>query len=127
MDSGFYIDALNGFPRAFVNFALDTIGTQGILDIMRGKENRKCSFRECVAYYDGTSIEYFFYEHKGSLSEEYRGKDKEEQWSPLWHIYKDSFDPTRTLSELSDEEIETRRENTGSSLQEFAKWYKSNK
>ena len=50
LDSGFYIEALNGFPRAFVNFALDTIGVQGILDIMRGKENRKCAFKECVAY-----------------------------------------------------------------------------
>ncbi|MBR2430187.1 hypothetical protein IKB17_01830, partial [bacterium] len=30
MDSGFWIDELNGFPRAFVNFALDTIGVEGI-------------------------------------------------------------------------------------------------
>lgn len=123
MDSGFYIDALNGFPRAFVNFALDTIGTQGILDMMRGKENRNCSFRECLAYYDGEKIEYFFYEHKGILAEEYRGEDKERQWSPLWHIYKDSFDTTKTLSELTDEEMDRRREVTGSSLQEFANWY----
>ena len=94
MDSGFYIDALNGFPRAFVNFALDTIGTQGILDIMRGKENRKCSFRECLAYYDGKKIEYFFYEYNVLLANEYRGKDNDRQWSPLWHIYKDSFDLT---------------------------------
>lgn len=126
MDSGFYIDALNGFPRAFVNFALDTIGTQGILDIMRGKENRKCSFKECVAYYDGKEIEYFFCEHKGTLAQEYRGEDKAQQWSPLWHIYKDSFDPTRTLSELTDEEMEKRRETSSSSLHEFAKWYVKN-
>ncbi len=125
LDSGFYIEALNGFPRAFVNFALDTIGTQGILDIMRGKENRNCSFKECVAYYDGKEIKYFFYEHKGTLAEDYRGKDNNKQWSPLWHIYKDAYDPTRTLSELSDEEIENRRKVTGSSLQEFANWYKN--
>ena len=70
-------------------------------------------------------IKYFFYEHKGTIAEEYRGNDNEKQWSPLWHIYKDSFDPTRTLSELSDEEIEKRREVSGSSLQEFANWYKN--
>lgn len=125
MDSGFYIEALNGFPRAFVNFALDTIGVQGILDIMRGKDNRKCSFKECVAYYDGKDIEYFFYEHKGNLAEEYRGEDKVNQWSPLWHIYKDSYYPEKTLSELTDEERKIRHNNTGSSLQEFAKWYKA--
>ena len=125
LDSGFYIEALNGFPRAFVNFALDTIGVQGILDIMKGKENRKCSFKECVAYYDGNKREYFFYEHKGTLAEEYRGQDNQKQWSPLWHIYKDSYDPSRTLSELSDSEIEQRRRVTGSSLQEFANWFKN--
>lgn len=127
MDSGFYIEALNGFPRAFVNFALDTLGINGILDAMRGKENRKCSFKECVAYYDGKNIKYFFYEHKGILADEYKGVDKKEQWSPLWHIYKDSFDLTKTLSELSEEEMIQRRKVTGSSLQEFAKWYKDNK
>lgn len=125
MDSGFYIEALNGFPRAFVNFALDTIGVQGILDIMRGKENRNCAFRECVAYYDGNNIEYFFYEHKGTLSQEYRGEDKANQWSALWHIYKDSYYPEKTLAELTDEEREIRHNNTGSSLQEFAKWYRN--
>ena len=61
---------------------------------------------------------------KGTVAEEYRGHDNEKQWSPLWHIYKDSFDPSRTLSELSDEEIDERRKVTGSSLQEFAKWFK---
>ncbi|MCG2718141.1 MAG: hypothetical protein L6408_04820, partial [Nanoarchaeota archaeon] len=29
IDAGFYIDELNGFPRAFVNFSLDTIGLEG--------------------------------------------------------------------------------------------------
>ncbi|MFH1290005.1 MAG: non-canonical purine NTP pyrophosphatase, partial [Nanoarchaeota archaeon] len=31
LDAGFYIPSLNGFPRAFVNFALETIGLEGIL------------------------------------------------------------------------------------------------
>ena len=34
LDCGFWIDELNGFPRAFVNFALDTIGITGILKLM---------------------------------------------------------------------------------------------
>lgn len=125
LDSGFYIEALNGFPRAFVNFALDTIGTQGILDLMKGKENRKCSFKECVAYYDGKDIKYFFWESKGMLAEEYRGEDSKNQWSPLWHIYKDSFNLNKTMSELTDEEREERSKVSGSSLEEFAKWFKN--
>ena len=38
LDSGFWIDELNGFPRAFVNFVLDTIGIEGILKLMEGKK-----------------------------------------------------------------------------------------
>ena len=54
MDCGFWIDELDGFPKAFVNFALDTIGIQGILKLMEGKENRDCRFTECLSYYDGS-------------------------------------------------------------------------
>lgn len=36
MDSGFFIEALNGFPRAFVNHTLETIGIKGILKLMAG-------------------------------------------------------------------------------------------
>ena len=39
-DSGFYIDSLNGFPRTFVNFAMDTIGVDGFLTLMKDKEDR---------------------------------------------------------------------------------------
>ena len=34
LDCGFWIDELNGFPKAFVNFALDSIGINGILKLM---------------------------------------------------------------------------------------------
>jgi len=51
IDAGFYIDSLNGFPRAFVNFTLDTIGIEGIVKLVDGKP-RDCEFRECLAYMD---------------------------------------------------------------------------
>ena len=44
LDCGFWIDELNGFPRAFVNYALDTLGLQGILKLMEDKNNRNCKF-----------------------------------------------------------------------------------
>ena len=46
LDCGFWIDELKGFPKAFVNFALDTIGIDGILKLMEEKENRDCRFTE---------------------------------------------------------------------------------
>lgn len=59
LDTDFRIDELNGFPRAFVNFSLDTIGIEGILKLMENKENRKCAFNECLAYHDGNEIHFF--------------------------------------------------------------------
>ncbi len=78
LDTGFFIEALNGFPRAFVNFSLDTIGIDGILKLMQGKENRKCKFEECLAYYDGKEVRYFYGKHPGNLATKMQGVDRME-------------------------------------------------
>ena len=92
LDTDFRIEELNGFPRAFVNFSLDTIGINGILKLMEGKENRKCAFNECLAYHDGKDIHYFYGKHPGNLSEEIQGLDRAEKWSDLWYIFKPQKD-----------------------------------
>lgn len=127
LDTGFFIDELNGFPRAFVNFSLDTIGIDGILKLMQGKENRKCEFKECLAYHDGNSIHYFYGKHPGNLSTKIQGINREEKWSDLWYIFKpEHFD--KTLAEMDTVEREERRKIDGSveALKVFAEWYKNN-
>ncbi len=126
MDADFYIDELNGFPKAFVNFALETIGIDGILKLMEYKENRKCAFRQCLAYYDGKEIKYFYGESKGTLSYEKRGIDTEEKWSDLWYIFiPNGFN--KTLAEMTKEERDNKNniDKSTSALEEFAKWYKN--
>ncbi len=88
MDAGFYVFSLNGFPRAFVNFALETIGIEGILRLVRGKD-RHCEFRECLAYIDDEiqKPQYFAGHFRGKLSEEPLGTLKEHAWSDLWRIF----------------------------------------
>ena len=128
LDTDFRIEELNGFPRAFVNFSLDTIGINGILKLMEGKENRKCAFNECLAYHDGENIHYFYGKHPGNLSEKIQGVDREEKWSDLWYIFKPKgFD--KTLAEMNKEERENRQKADGSvqAMQEFAKWYENQK
>ena len=123
MDAGFFVQELNGFPKAFVNFALDTIGIEGILKLMEGKSNRTCYFKECLAYYDGKEIKYFFGISPGSLSTEIRDNDAEQKWSDLWFIFiPQTFN--KTLAEMNEKERYERRKNDGSSsaLEEFAKW-----
>ena len=105
MDSGFWIDALNGFPKAFVNFSLDTIGIDGILKLMDGKENRSCRFVECLSYYDGKELHQFMGKHEGTIAEKILGQDTNKKWSDLWYIYKPKgYD--KTFAQMTDEELE---------------------
>ena len=127
LDCGFLIDELNGFPRAFVNYALDTIGINGILKLMEGKENRKCRFTECLSYYDGKEIHQFMGKHEGTIANEVLGKDSDKKWSDLWYIYK-PYGYDKTLAQMTDVERENRiRYESVDSMSVFAKWYKENK
>ena len=103
LDCGFWIDELNGFPRAFVNFSLDTIGIHGILKLMEGKENRKCKFTECLSYYDGNKVYQFMGEHPGYLSIEKLGNDTDKKWSDLWYIFI-PYGYDKTLAQMTDDE-----------------------
>lgn len=128
LDAGFFIDELNGFPRAYVNFALDTLGIEGILKLMEGIENRSCAFKECLAYYDGTNLLYFYGNHEGELSTEIKGIDNAKKWSDLWYIFKPhSYD--KTLAEMTDEERENRKrspQNTGA-MEELVDYHNKTK
>ena len=125
MDTGFWIDELEGFPKAFVNFALDTIGIKGILKLMEGKENRNCKFTECLSYYDGNKLHQFMGKHEGTLANKILGNDSSKKWSDLWYIYK-PYGYDKTLAQMSDEERDNRiKYKSIDSLEEFAKWYKN--
>jgi len=131
LDCGFFIDALEGFPKAFVNFALDTIGIDGILKLMEGKDKRSCRFTECLSYYDGEKLYQFDGKHDGTLSKEILGRDTNKKWSDLWYI----FIPVgyeKTLAQMTDEErlerdrkreLEENSFDSVSSMKVFAKWY----
>lgn len=134
LDCGFWIDELQGFPKAFVNFALDTIGIKGILKLMEDKENRDCRFTECLSYYDGNKLHQFMGKHEGNLSKEIIGIDTDKRWSDLWYI----FIPKgykKTLAQMTDEERDLRntekenneelKEYSISAMDEFVKWYKN--
>ena len=124
LDCGFWIDELEGFPKAFVNFALETIGLEGILKLMEGKENRKCRFTECLSYYDGKELHQFMGKHEGTLSKQVLGNDTNKKWSDLWYIFK-PCGYEKTLAEMTDEERANREKiNSIDSMQEFAKWYR---
>ena len=51
-DSGFVIEALNGFPGPYTKYVLATIGVDGLLKLMEGQPNRRCGFAACVGFAD---------------------------------------------------------------------------
>ena len=122
LDCGFWIDALNGFPRAFVNFALETVGLEGILKLMEGIENRSCRFTECLSYYDGKELHQFAGKHEGLIAPAILGLDTDEKWSDLWYIYiPKGYE--KTLAQMTQEERDSRvLYDSVDSMEEFAKW-----
>ncbi|MBN8193288.1 hypothetical protein JI667_14145 [Bacillus sp. NTK074B] len=123
LDSGFFIEALNGFPRAYVNHMLDTIGIEGILKLMSGVENRACEFKSCLAYYDGEELRFFESKSPGSIAEKRRGSDNENSWSDLWYI----FIPRhfhKTMAEFDKEAfLVYNRVKEASGMKKFGEWY----
>lgn len=128
LDTGFFIDALNGFPKTFVNFSLDTIGIEGILKLMEQQENRDCRFEECLAYYDGKEIRYFYGKHPGKVAYQPEGEARQEKWSDLWYIFQPNHFE-KTLAQMNQQEREERRKIDGSyeALKEFANWLEGEK
>ena len=128
LDAGFFIEELNGFPRAFVHFALDTLGIEGILKQMEGVDNRKCYFKECLAYYDGENFLYFYGNNEGTLSTSIRGNDTDKKWSDLWYIFI-PYGYDKTLAEMTDEERNSRIicEQHKSAMSELKDYYERTK
>lgn len=123
LDSGFFIQELKGFPRAYVNHALDTIGIEGILKLMEGVNNRYCEFKSCLAYYDGNTIKFFESKSPGRLSESIKGDDNEAKWSDLWHIFiPEKFQ--KTLAEFDENDFEYYNKiKEDSCIKKFGMWY----
>ncbi|MCA0987352.1 non-canonical purine NTP pyrophosphatase [Guptibacillus algicola] len=123
LDSGFFIFQLNGFPKAYVNHMLETIGIQGVIKLLSGEENRKSEFRSCLAYYDGEVMKFFESKAPGEISTEIKGKDNERKWSDLWYIFiPEHFE--KTLAEFSEDDFmqyHTIKED--SCMKKFGEWY----
>lgn len=126
MDAGFFIEELNGFPRAYVNHTLDTIGIEGILKLMEGKENRGCEFKECLAYYDGDIINFFEGVTKLKVSKKARGVDNKRNWSKLSYIV-EIEELKKTIAELDDiERDKYLNKKEQSCFKKFIDWYSDN-
>lgn len=58
-DTGFFIDALNGFPGPYAAYVLNTIGNSGVLKLMEGREDRTARFVTAIAFADENGVRVF--------------------------------------------------------------------
>lgn len=70
MDTGYYIEALNGFPGPFIKFVNEWLSADDYLNLMREKENRRrVTIRDCLAYcHPGGEPAIFCQTHRGELA-----------------------------------------------------------
>ena len=68
-DTGFYIDAYNGFPGVLAAPVIKQIKPRGLLNLMNGVSNRKAHFKSIATYLPADSIEplLFFGECYGEI------------------------------------------------------------
>lgn len=101
-DTGFFIDALDGFPGPYVKYALSRLGVDGFLKL-RNANNPHCRFIEALVYHDGITLKIFTAPIVGTMSESSRGRARDGAWSGLWHI----FIPegcNKTIAEMTEDE-----------------------
>lgn len=68
-DSGFYIEALNGFPGPYTTYCEKWLGADGFLKLMKGIKNRKAKFIDATAYCElGKKTVVFTAETKGRIT-----------------------------------------------------------
>jgi XTP/dITP diphosphohydrolase len=128
LDCGFYIPNYPNnpnFPGAFPKRELlEKIGINGLLENMKDIEDRECYFKECLAYYDGKDISFFYGLSHGTLSTSERGVDNAKKWSDLWYVFvPDNCD--KTLAEMTDDERINRIDGHTNAILEFSNWYKN--
>ena len=128
IDTGFYIENYPdnpGYPGAFVKRSGISTDIDSLLKTMENVENRECFFLDCLTYYDGLDFYQFFGESKGILSKEKKGIIKKRAKSNLWYVFiPENY--SKTLAEMTDDEIRNLDNNKISATTKFINWYKTN-
>lgn len=114
-DTGFFIDALHGFPGPYAAYVLNSIGNPGILKLMEGVANRNARFTTGIAYADERGIEVFTGILEGEIAHFPQGNNGF-GFDPIFLLGK------KTLAEISLEE-KNRISHRARALSFFRDWF----
>lgn len=69
-DDGLFVDALAGFPGPYSSYVFKTIGNAGVLKLLKDEsKGRSATFRSLIAFFDGSTLQLFEGQARGSISE----------------------------------------------------------
>jgi len=123
-DAGLFIKALNGFPGPYASYVYKTIGNEGVLKLLKGKEERRAKFQSVIAYLseEFSSPKCFKGEALGEITKEKREGDRKSGFG-FDPIFK-PLNSSKTFAEMSIEE-KNLYSHRAKALRRFAEWYKS--
>ncbi|MFP4632987.1 MAG: XTP/dITP diphosphatase [Halobacteriota archaeon] len=114
-DSGLFVDAYDGFPGPYSSYVYDTLGNEGLLDLMDDVDGRSAEFRCVVAYCDG-DVRSFEGVSRGRISREPRGEGGF-GYDPVFEH--ESGETYAEMDASRKNEVSHRRK----ALESFADWY----
>ena len=117
-DTGFFIDALKGFPGPYAAYVLGSLGCAGILKLMEGVADRHSRFVTAIAYADETGVRVFTGTIEGRITDSPRGTGGF-GYDPLFDI------GGKTLAELTLSE-KNRGSHRARALSAFHDWFVAN-
>jgi len=120
-DAGLFINTLNGFPGPYSSYVHRTIGTKGILELMKEVKKRDAYFHSVVAFCDPKESPMCFHgKVKGKISQERRGNSGF-GFDP---IFEPADSCNKTFAEMTTEE-KNKFSHRAQALTKFAEWYTS--
>lgn len=114
-DTGFFIEALGGFPGPYAAYVLNSIGNTGILKLMEGISDRDARFTTGIAYADEQGIEVFTGTLEGKIAHTPRGNNGF-GYDPIFEI------GNKTLAEVPLDE-KNRISHRARALSSFHDWF----
>ena len=124
-DSAFHIDALGGFPGPYIKYMLETIGIEGIMAIMEGRESRGAYFLSSLVFIDDQGEMHVFEDapYYGTIADSIDEFHSELAWSALSKI----FIPTgsdKVLARMTHEDHEhiDKKDKHANSYGHFVHW-----
>ncbi len=73
MDSGLFIEDLEGFPGVYTKYALKTIGEEGLVKLTKDFKDNKAYVQRMIGYTDGKVFKTFSSRGYGKIIQEKRG------------------------------------------------------